>query len=221
MNIVKHTFIEYCIKNNILTFNEYKNKINRVVPYRFNSNLFCSSEHSKVLSYMYIKSFENHDLSPDNLIGIPLHGVSLISSIASLYGELYNKNISFSFFKSVRNKTIINPDDELIGYKPHNNSLLLDVNFSSTSKISETVDLIRNYDCNLLGLFICLDREEIVSFNNPVSFVNELIDTLNINIYSIITLSDIVDYLKDKDIEIYTSLLNYKNKYGLKSKIRS
>ena len=82
--------------------------------------------------------------------------------------------------------------------------------------IKESAEIINTEGGNVIGVIILLDRQEQGS--NNLSAIQEIEDSLNIQVISIINIEDIIEYLSKKkgQEENLTLIKEYQEKYGIK-----
>ena len=99
----------------------------------------------------------------------------------------------------------------LIGALPKGNVLIIDDVISSGLAIREALDYLRNYDVNVAGALVTLDRQE-QGQNSKLMASSELIDE-GLDILSIISLDDLLDADEIIDASILERIRNYRDKF--------
>ena len=99
----------------------------------------------------------------------------------------------------------------LIGALPKGNVLIIDDVISSGLAIREALDYLRNYDVNVAGALVTLDRQE-QGQNSKLMASSELIDE-GLDILSIISLDDLLDADEIIDESVLASIINYRDKF--------
>ena len=91
---------------------------------------------------------------------------------------------------------------------------MVDDVISAGTAVRESMELLKAANANLAGIVIALDRQERGLGN--LSAIQEIEEQHNISVYPIITLNDVVDYLKEENIftEQIDHLNAYRQKYG-------
>jgi orotate phosphoribosyltransferase len=87
-----------------------------------------------------------------------------------------------------------------------------DVITAGTS-VRESVDIIRTAGAQPVGVLIALDRME--KGQNNISAIEEVKLTYDMPVLSIITLSDIIEYLTDGDSHSLHAIKEYQRLYGV------
>ena len=107
----------------------------------------------------------------------------------------------------------------LIGAPLKGRVLVIDDVITAGTAINEAVDIINSQeDAKLCGVVIALDRQERATEDSPESAITQVEKRLGINVYSVITLEHIIEYMEKtrgeeyrKDIE---SMREYRRVYG-------
>ena len=99
----------------------------------------------------------------------------------------------------------------LIGALPKGNVLIIDDVISSGLAIREALDYLRNYDVNVAGALVTLDRQE-QGQNSKLMASSELINE-GLDILSIISLDDLLDADEIIDASILERIRNYRDKF--------
>jgi orotate phosphoribosyltransferase len=204
-------FIKFAIEQDILKFGEFKTKAGRLSPYFFNLGLINDGQSLKKIGEFFAEFIHNNNLSFDLLYGPAYKGISLVSS-TSIALTQFNKNIPFAF-----NRKEIKDHGEggqIIGHPIEGNVLILDDVISAGTSIRESVDIIKSNGGNPSGIIVAIDRQEKGKAN--LTAIDEVKKELHVNVYSLITLTDVINYLSED--EKYNNFLpqvqTYREMYG-------
>ena len=204
-------FIKFAIEQDILKFGEFKTKAGRLSPYFFNLGLINDGQSLKKIGEFFAEFIHNNNLSFDLLYGPAYKGISLVSS-TSIALTQFNKNIPFAF-----NRKEIKDHGEggqIIGHPIEGNVLILDDVISAGTSIRESVDIIKSNGGNPSGIIVAIDRQEKGKAN--LTAIDEVKKELHVNVYSLITLTDVINYLSED--EKYSNFLpqvqTYREMYG-------
>ena len=205
-------FIKFAIEQDILKFGEFKTKAGRLSPYFFNLGLINDGQSLKKIGEFFAEFIHNNNLSFDLLYGPAYKGISLVSS-TSIALTQFNKNIPFAF-----NRKEIKDHGEggqIIGHPIEGNVLILDDVISAGTSIRESVDIIKSNGGNPIGILVAIDRQEKGKAN--LTAIDEVKKELHVNVYSLITLTDVINYLSED--EKYSNFLpqvqSYQDMYGV------
>jgi len=205
-------FIKFAIEQDILKFGEFKTKAGRLSPYFFNLGLINDGQSLKKIGEFFAEFIHNNNLSFDLLYGPAYKGISLVSSTSIAFTQ-FNKNIPFAF-----NRKEIKDHGEggqIIGHPIEGNVLILDDVISAGTSIRESVDIIKSNGGNPIGILVAIDRQEKGKAN--LTAIDEVKKELHVNVYSLITLTDVINYLSED--EKYSNFLpqvqTYRDMYGV------
>jgi orotate phosphoribosyltransferase len=205
-------FIKFAIEQDILKFGEFKTKAGRLSPYFFNLGLINDGQSLKKIGEFFAEFIHNNNLSFDLLYGPAYKGISLVSSTSIAFTQ-FNKNIPFAF-----NRKEIKDHGEggqIIGHPIEGNVLILDDVISAGTSIRESVDIIKSNGGNPSGIIVAIDRQEKGKAN--LTAIDEVKKELRVNVYSLITLTDVISYLSED--EKYSNFLpqvqTYREMYGV------
>ncbi|BAC24546.1 pyrE [Wigglesworthia glossinidia endosymbiont of Glossina brevipalpis] len=217
MKNYKYEFIKYAIKNQALKFGKFKLKSGRISPYFFDMGSFNNGKDLLFLGKIYSYILSKKELCFDMIFGLSYKGISIAISSVIFLKNFYNKNISFCFnrkeHKNYGEKGLI------IGKKPSGNIILMDDVITSGSTIYEIEKIIDCKKVNIKGVVIALDREE--KGLGDISATKNIENYFNFKVISIITVTDIINFLikkeniLEKKSNLIKSIKSYKKYYGI------
>ncbi|QEY51270.1 orotate phosphoribosyltransferase [Legionella longbeachae] len=209
MNHTKSAFIKLALDCQVLKFGEFILKSGRKSPYFFNAGLFYQGGSLRKLGQFYAKTLLEHNAHPDHLFGPAYKGLPLATTTAIALSEL-GKEVTVTF-----NRKEIKDHGEggqLIGAPLTGKTVIVDDVITAGTAFRESQALIKEYGGQLTGVIIALDRCERGLTNE--STLSE-IKAQGIEVYSIITLFDLIDYLKSENqYEQVIKLEDYQSTYG-------
>jgi orotate phosphoribosyltransferase len=85
MNVYQRDFIEFALKNDVLTFGSFELKSGRISPYLFNSGLFNSGKTLAAIGTSYAAAFEDANFDYGALFGPAYKGIPLVCATALSY----------------------------------------------------------------------------------------------------------------------------------------
>ena len=93
---------------------------------------------------------------------------------------------------------------------------IVDDVLTAGTAVKESAEIINTEGGNVAGVIILLDRQE--QGTNNLSAIQEIEDSLNIKVISIINIKDIVEYLSNEkgQEKNLASIKEYQKKYGIK-----
>lgn len=211
MSDFRQAFIEFAIERKVLCFGEYKTKAGRLSPYFFNAGLFNDGDALRRLGQFYAKAILAAEVPFDMLFGPAYKGIPLVSAIAIALAEMsYNHPFCFNR-KEIKDH---GEGGNLIGAPLKGRVLIVDDVISAGTSVRESVDLISMARAKPCGVAIALDRME--RGTNELSAAQEVRQTHDIPVISIISLNDLTDFLQSNaDYNCYLeAVLQYRQRYG-------
>ena len=212
MSDFREEFIEFAISRNVLCFGEFKTKAGRMSPYFFNAGLFNDGSSLRKLGQFYAKAILAAQLPFDMLFGPAYKGISLVSAITIALAESgYNYPFCFNR-KEVKDH---GEGGNLVGATLAGRVLIVDDVISAGISVRESVNHIRVSGAIPCGVIIALDRMERGS--GELSATQEIQNTYKIQVSSIINLTDIANYLRErKNLESnLRAVESYRAQYGV------
>ncbi len=205
-------FLEFAIAKNALRFGHFTLKSGRQCPYFFNMGLFNTGKSTAELGRFYAEAIERLGIEFDVLFGPAYKGIPLVTTTAIALAEHYHRHIPYCF-----NRKEIKDHGEggtIVGAPLMGRVLLVDDVITAGTAIREVIPIIQATGAQLCGIVIALNRQE--RGQTEISAIEEIEQTHNIPVTSIIKLEDLINYLSfqpDKQ-DILKAILRYREKYG-------
>ena len=205
----KTAFLKDCLSSDALKFGTFTLKSKRISPYFFNAGLFHRADLLRSISSAYAHTLKTHAESDasfqfDILFGPAYKGIPLaaatIDKLADLDIEQYGKK-SYSFNRkeakdhgeggsivgaSLKGKKIVIVDDVI----------------TAGTAIREAIDIIKKEGGELVGIIVAFDRKEKMPSATDddgtprPSAIGEVRKHYGIPVLAILTLDDVVEYLR-------------------------
>jgi orotate phosphoribosyltransferase len=212
MQAYQHDFIEYAINCGVLKFGTFTLKSGRSSPYFFNSGLFNSGARLARLGRFYAQALMDQGIAADVLYGPAYKGIPLVSATAIALSAVTGKEIPFAF-----NRKEAKDHGEggvLVGAPLIGSVLIIDDVITAGTSVRESVVIIREAGAHPCGVLIALDRQE--RGQGAVSAIDEVRERYALDVFSIITLADIVSYLEaaGRGQEV-AAIVEYRQRYGV------
>ena len=208
----KQGFVEFMIGAGVLTFGDFTTKSGRKTPYFINTGNYKTGMHISILGDYYADRVIKSGERPDALFGPAYKGITLAAATA---GSLYrNHGADLPFFYNRKEAKDHGEGGSLIGYVPKDGdriAIIEDVVTAGTAVRESLALLGAAADVKVVALFVSVDRMERGSGER--SALDELRDDLGINVYSIITVRDIISSLQAGDPRI-AEMEGYLAEYG-------
>ena len=206
-------FIDFAIRNKVLQFGRFTLKSGRSSPYFFNSGLFNNGNSVGLLGKFYMQAIEDAGLQFDMLFGPAYKGIPLVTAVAIAYSNEIHRSIPYCF-----NRKEIKDHGEgglLAGAPLHGKVLIIDDVITAGASINFSVDLIQRHEARAAAVVISLDRQE--RGPDGASAIDEIQRRHGIPIIPIITLKDLIEFLRKKpgySTELQ-EILQYRMEYGI------
>ncbi|MCP4021517.1 MAG: orotate phosphoribosyltransferase [Desulfobacteraceae bacterium] len=195
----KEEFIEFLVECDALRFGEFKLKSGRIAPYFINTGMFDTGMKIKRLGSYYAKAVKEHfDSDFDGIYGPAYKGIPLcISTSEALFEMGMDKGYVFN-----RKEAKTYGDKSLVVGMPltsQSTLILVDDVITSGKAIRESLDILKACDNpKVKGIVISVNRQEKGKTNKNA--LKEVEEILEIPIFSIVTITEIKEYLHNKEI---------------------
>lgn len=210
----KQDFIEFMMGAGVLTFGDFVTKSGRNTPYFVNTGNYKTGAQISTLGDYYARCIMESGEPFDALFGPAYKGIPLcVASSSSLYRN-FSRDVPYCF-----NRKEVKDHGEgggIVGYKPKDGDRLAIVEdvVTAGTAVRESIEFLKGVaDVKITALFVSVDRMERGTGSQAT--LDELRDTLGINVYPIITVREIIDSLPIGDGRIL-KMEQYLSEYGAK-----
>jgi len=200
-------FLTLALEANALKFGEFTLKSGRKSPYFFNASALIEHGSLDELGEILAAKVKDSNLEFDMIFGPAYKGIFLGSILATKLSKQRNMPICFNR-KEVKDH---GEGGSLIGALPKGNVLIIDDVVSSGLAIREALAFLRNYNVNIVGALVTLDRQE-QGQNSKLMASSELINE-GLDVLSIISLDDLLDADEIIDESVLQSIRNYRDEF--------
>jgi orotate phosphoribosyltransferase len=212
-------FLDLLLTNEVLQFGDFQTKSGRRSPYFFNTGKFDSGRALNEVAKCYADLFTRHiDLKEKtpHLYGPAYKGIPLATSLAQELSTKLQRDVPFTF-----NRKEVKDHGEggrFVGRSLNSGSSVIiveDVMTGGTS-VRESLDFLRPLGVKVEAVLLGIDREE--KGTADLLATQEITSKYNIPVYSILTLTWIVEALLEKprlgrvwiDSSMHEKVLNYR-----------
>jgi len=212
MQDYQYNFIKFALDKGVLRFGEFTLKSGRISPYFFNSGLFDTGGSLAQLGRFYASALVDSQVEFDMLFGPAYKGIPLASTCSIALADEHQKDLPYSFNrKEAKNH---GEGGTIVGSALENKVMIIDDVISAGTSVRESIDLINQAKASPAGVVIALDRQEVGKGN--VSAIQEIEESYNIPVVSIIKLEHLITYLQDNTEleEYYDKVKSYREQYG-------
>ena len=213
MQDYQREFLDFVIDTDVLRFGEFTLKSGRISPYFFNSGLFNTGAAIASLGRYYAAAIDNSGIEYDMIFGPAYKGIPLATTTAVALADHHNQNLPYAF-----NRKEAKDHGEggiIVGAALKGRVLIIDDVISAGTSVRESIDMIEAAGATPAGVSIALDRQE--RGTGSTSAIQEVEQQFGIQVSSIVTLDDLINYLQDKPTlqHIGGKVSAYRQEYGV------
>ena len=212
MDTLKQQFIHFLIEADALRFGEFTLKSGRVSPYFFNAGQFNTGTQLKQLSQFYAKTIKAANVDADVLFGPAYKGIPLASATAVALSDI---NIDMPYAFDRKEAKDHGEGGKIVGAHIRNKKILvIDDVITAGTAIRATAECLQQESATLSAVVIALDRKE--KGTGECSAIQEVEQAYGIQVFSIISINDIIDYLDaSNQTKEATAIKTYQQQYGI------
>ncbi|MFA5050428.1 MAG: orotate phosphoribosyltransferase [Candidatus Micrarchaeia archaeon] len=213
-------FIEFLVKNNAITFGEFILKSGRKSPYFINTGVLSDGKLSYELGKFYAMKILQAFPQAEAIYGPAYKGIPLAISISLAMYKEYKKNLGWIFDR--KEKKTHGDSGSFIGCALDVSAKIVlvdDVMTTGETKIEAIKKIEEGLEAELVGIVVAVDRQER---GKRKSAIEEFSDNTGIIVEPIVKISEVFEYLKNREIdgtiyvndEIYEKFIKYKKEFG-------
>ena len=148
----------------------------------------------------------------DVLFGPAYKGIPLVASTSIILSEKFNKNMPYCFNRKEAKDH--GDTGNFVGAELKGNVVMLDDVITAGTTVRETLSLLKNTDAKLAGIVIAFDRPE--QGEGKLSAVPEVVKNYSVPVQSIVTLTDVIQYLQLQKMTAEVHAIEaYRKHYGI------
>lgn len=215
----KQQFIRFMVNNGVLKFGEFTLKSGRKAPYFINTGNYKTGKQLAKLGEYYAACIMDNHLEADTLVGPAYKGIplSVATAIALYHG--YEKEVNYAFDrKEVKDH---GEGGLFVGKQLQDGERVIIIEDVMTSgkalrEILPKLEAAANV--KVVGMVISVDRRE-KALDSDLSAVAQAKEQFGIDVYSVVTMDDIIEAIEDGVIdgkEHLSQMYKYRNTYGAK-----
>ncbi|MDG2353773.1 MAG: orotate phosphoribosyltransferase [Gammaproteobacteria bacterium] len=205
-------FVDFMLKIGALKFGEFTLKSGRVSPYFFNAGSFNTGDHLSKLGKFYAQAITESGLEFDVLFGPAYKGIPLATACAMALNDSFGKNVPYSFNR--KEAKTHGEGGDIVGHALEGDILIIDDVITAGTAIREAMDIIDANGAKAKGVIVAVDRQE--KGKGDKSAIQEVEENFGITVLSIISLSHLIDYLKQGDDQVLIERIeSYRDQYGV------
>jgi orotate phosphoribosyltransferase len=211
MRALQRDFIEFALAHEVLKFGEFTLKSGRTSPYFFNLGAVDTGSGLAALGRFYADAIIGSGIEADVLMGPAYKGISIAAASAVQLAEQHGIDMPWCFNRK-------EPKDHgegglIVGAPLAGRVLLVDDVITAGTAIREAAEIIESAGAELAGIVVAIDRQE--RGPDGRSAVEEVAAETGAPVRAIVTLSDVVSYLRNGADERLDAVLAYQAEYGV------
>ena len=206
-------FIDFALQRGALRFGEFTLKSGRVSPYFFNAGTFNTGTALARLGRCYADAIVASGVEFDVLFGPAYKGIPLVAAVAVALAEQHGRDCPWAFNRKEAKDH--GEGGNLVGAPLVGRVLVIDDVITAGTAIREVADLLASLpEARLAGVMVALDRQE--KGQDTLSAIQEVEQSLGVGVHSIVSMSDIIDYLDSGETQEWrVAMRAYREKYGV------
>lgn len=205
------------VENDVLKFGDFTLKSGRKAPYFINTGNYKSGVQLSRLGYYYARCIEDNKIEADTLVGPAYKGIPLaVTTAVSLYNA-FGKDINYCFDrKEVKDH---GEGGLFVGKQLTDGErvILIEDVMTSGKALREMLPKLKQAaDVEIAGMVISVDRMER-GLDSNLSAVQEVYKEFGVKVYSIVTMTDIIEAIEEGEIDgkkYLERMLEYRRQYG-------
>ncbi|MDN3700486.1 orotate phosphoribosyltransferase [Vibrio artabrorum] len=213
MKAYQREFIEFALEKEVLKFGEFTLKSGRKSPYFFNAGLFNTGRDLARLGRFYAAALADSGIEFDVLFGPAYKGIPIATTTAVALADHHDVDTPYCFNrKEAKNH---GEGGNLVGSELEGRIMLVDDVITAGTAIRESMEIIQANGADLAGVLVAIDRQE--KGKGELSAIQEVERDFGCAIISIVSLTDLVTFLEEKDTDAahLESVKAYRAQYGI------
>ncbi len=215
----KEEFIRFMVDNGVLKFGEFTLKSGRLAPYFINTGNYKTGKQLAKLGEYYAECIVNNHLQADTLVGPAYKGIPLSVATAIALSNNHGQDLNYCFDrKEVKDhgegglfvgKQLVDGEKVII---------IEDVMTSGKALREILPKLEAAAKVQVVGMIISVDRRE-KALNSELSAVSEAKKEFGIDVYSVVTMDDIIQAIEKGVVDgkqHLAAMYAYRETYGAK-----
>ncbi|MEA1888968.1 MAG: orotate phosphoribosyltransferase [Pseudomonadota bacterium] len=213
MQDFRREFLDFAIQSGVLRFGQFTLKSGRSSPYFFNTGLFNSGNGLAQLGRFYARAILQSGIEFDMIFGPAYKGIPLATATVIALSDYHGLDIPYAFDRKEAKDH--GEGGNIVGAPLQGKVLIIDDVITAGLSAAYSIDLIRENKAEAAGFIIALDRQEKTA-NSGTSALQLLQQKQNLPVFSIATLQDLVELLKQDSERAgpLSEIEAYREEYG-------
>ena len=213
----KNDFIKFMADCGVLTFGDFTLKSGRKAPYFVNTGNYKTGEQLARLGDFYAECLKENNIPADTLFGAAYKGIPLAVACAVSLSNKYAVNVNYCF-----NRKEAKDHGEggvIVGKKLTDGEkvVIIEDVITAGTAIREVVPILKAAaNVDITGMIISVDRME--RGQGETSAVQEVRREFGIEVYAIVTVTDIIEAIRAGVVEgreYLDKMVEYRTLYGV------
>ena len=211
MRPLQRDFIEFALAHDVLKFGEFTLKSGRTSPYFFNLAAVDTGSGLAALGRFYADAIVGSNIEADVLMGPAYQGIAIAAASAIQLAEQHGVDMPWCFNR--KEEKDHGEGGLIVGAPLAGRVLLVDDVITAGTAISEAADIIAAAGAELAGIIVAIDRQERGPGGS--SAVVQVAESTGAEVRAIVTLADVVAYLRTTNDPRLDDVLAYQSEYGV------
>jgi len=211
MQELQRDFIDFALAHEVLRFGDFTLKSGRQSPYFFNLGAVGTGAGLAALGRFYADAISSSGIEADVLMGPAYKGIPIVAASAVQLAEQHGLDLPWCF-----NRKEAKDHGEgglIVGAPLTGRVLLVDDVITAGTAIREAVGIIADAGGELAGIVVAIDRQE--RGPDGESAVAQVVRETGADVRAIVTLTDVVDYLAERQDPRLDAVRAYQAEYGV------
>ena len=215
----KEKFIKFMVASGVLKFGEFTLKSGRIAPYFINTGNYKTGKQLAKLGEYYAACIQDNNLEAETLVGPAYKGIPLsVTTAIALYNK-YEKEVNYCFDRKEAKDH--GEGGLFVGKQLQDGEkvIIIEDVMTSGKALREILPKLKaTANVEIVGMIISVDRRE-KGLTSDLSAVDEAKKEWGINVFSVVTMDDIIQAIEDGVIdgkEHLSAMYKYRNTYGAK-----
>lgn len=213
----KNDFIKFMTECGVLTFGDFTLKSGRKAPYFVNTGNYKTGKQLAKLGEFYAECIKENGIEADTLFGPAYKGIPLAVSCSVALFNKYGLDVNYCFDRKEAKDH--GEGGVIVGKQLTDGEkvVIIEDVITAGTAIRQVIPVLKNAaDVDIAAMVISVDRME--KGKSELSAVQEVKEEFGINVFSIVTINDIIQAIKDGVIEgreYLDKMIEYRNTYGV------
>lgn len=213
----KNEFIKFMTACGVLTFGDFTLKSGRKAPYFVNTGNYKTGKQLARLGEFYAECIKENGIEADTLFGPAYKGIPLAVSCSVALFNKYGLDVNYCFDRKEAKDH--GEGGVIVGKQLSDGEkvIIIEDVITAGTAIRQVIPVLKNAaDVDITAMIISVDRME--KGKGELSAVQEVKKEFGIDVYSIVTINDIIQAIKDGVIEgkeYLDKMIAYRETYGV------